>query len=105
MRQLVQLQTEADQFKALNAELVFVFREESKGVAGLKQIKQKHKTDFTLAIDPNKKSTKAYSPGRMEFDNYVIDSGGVIRGVVDGTKSDRATAAELIRILKQIENE
>jgi hypothetical protein len=40
----------------------------------------------------------------MEFDNYVIDSAGVIRGIVDGTKTDRATAKELIAILKEIEN-
>ncbi len=102
---MVQLQKQADQFKALNAELIFVFREESKGVDGLQLIKEKHDTDFTLAIDPDKESTKVYSPGKMEFDNYVIDAGGVVRGVIDGTKTDRAKAKELIQILEQIEND
>ncbi len=98
------MQKNADDFQALNAELVFVFREEAKGVEGLKIIKDKHATSYTLAIDPEKKSSKMYSSGKMEFDNYVIDTNGVIRGVVDGTKTDRATAKELITILKEIEN-
>lgn len=89
----------------MNAELVFVFREEGDGIEGLEKINKKHPTEFTLAIDPKGKATKEYSPGRMEFDNYVIDSSGTIRGVVDGTKTDRATAEELIRVLKQIESE
>ncbi len=102
MKQLVQLQQHADDFRALNAELIFVFREESKGVDGLKLIKEKHDTNFTLTVDLGKKNTQAYSPGKMEFDNYVIDSGGIIRGVIDGTKTDRAKADELLAVLKQI---
>ena len=105
MRQLVQLQEHADDFKNLNAELIFVFRKESDGVDGLKKIKEKHDSPFTLALDLNKKSSKAYSPARMTFDNYVIDSHGQVRGVVDGTLRDRATAEELIKILKQIQSE
>ena len=88
----------------LNTELVFVFREESKGAEGLKMIKDQHDTIFTLAVDPEKKSTKVYSSGKMEFDNYVIDSKGIVRGIVDGTLRDRATAAELTRILNEIED-
>jgi hypothetical protein len=41
----------------------------------------------------------------MTFDNYVIDSKGIVRGIIDGTLRDRATAEELIKILKEIEAE
>jgi peroxiredoxin len=103
MRQLVQLQGHADNFKSLNAELIFVFREEADGVDGLKKIKDQHPTSFTLALDPEKKSSRAYSPAKMTFNNYVIDTSGVVRGIVDGTLKDRATADELTRILKEIQ--
>lgn len=105
MRQLVQLQQHVDDFKELNAELIFVFREESEGVEGLKKIKEKHDTPFTLSLDLDKKSSQAYSPARMTFDNYVIDAKGNVRGIVDGTLRDRATAEELMKILKQIQSE
>ena len=105
MRQLVQLKEHAAEFKSLNAELIFIFREEGDGVDGLKKIKEKHKAPFTLAIDLNKKSSKAYSPARMTFDNYVVDSKGKVRGVIDGTLRDRATAEELKKVLKQIQSE
>jgi peroxiredoxin len=104
MRQLVQLQGQADDFKSLDAELIFVFREEADGVDGLRKIKRDHKTTFTLALDPDKKSSRAYSPEKMTFDNYVIDSQGVVRGIVDGTLRDRATAEELIKILKGLQS-
>ena len=104
MRQLVQLQQRADEFKKLNAEMLFVFREEQEGVDGLKKIKARTKTDFTLAIDFDKKSSKAYSTRRMTFDNYVIDSDGVVRAEIDGTLRDRATADELIKVLTEIES-
>lgn len=104
MKQLVQLQKDSADFKELNAELLFVFREESKGVEGLRLIQEKNNKKFTLAFDPKKKSTKMYSNGRMEFDNYVIDSKGIIRGVIDGTLRDRATANELKRVLKEIQD-
>ena len=102
MRQLVELQSHADDFKAANAELIFVFREESKGVEGLKIIKDKYKSDFTLAIDPNKQSSKAYSPKNRTFDNYVVSSDGKVRGIVDGTLRTRAKAEQLLEILKKI---
>ena len=105
MKQLVQLQEQAEDFKKLNAELVFVFREEADGVDGLKKIKEKHDPPFTLSLDMDKKSTKAYSPERMTFDNYVIDSKGNVRGIIDGTLRDRATAEELLKVLKQIQEE
>jgi peroxiredoxin len=104
MKQLVQLQDHAEDFKSLNAELIFVFREEADGVDGLKKIKEKHETAFTLALDNDKKSSTAYSPEKRTFDNYVIDTGGVVRGIVDGTLRDRATADELTKVLKEIQS-
>ena len=62
MKQLVQLQKNADDFKKLNTEMVFVFREERDGTDGLKKIKEKHKPTFTLSVDFQKESSKAYSP-------------------------------------------
>ena len=103
MRQLVQLQEYADDFQELNAELIFVFREESEGVEGLKKIKQKHNTPFRLGLDLEKKSSRPYRPEPMTFDNFVIDSGGTVRGIIDGTLRDRATAEQLIKVLKEIE--
>ena len=105
MRQLVQLQKHADDFKKLNAELVFVYREEKEGVDGLKKIKEKANPSYRLALDFEKKSSGAYSPEKMTFNNYVIDSQGTVRGIVDGTLRDRATAEELTKIFKEIESE
>ncbi len=105
MRQLVQLQEHADKFRSLGAELIFVFREEGEGVRGLKKIKAKYNTTFKLAVDKNAKSSGDYSPKRMTFDNFVIDSSGTVRGIVDGTLKDRATAEQLISHLKDIQSE
>jgi peroxiredoxin len=105
MRQLVELTKYADQFKTLNAELLFVFREESEGVEGLKKIKEKHDPPYRLMLDFEKNSSQAYSPGRMAFDDYVIDSSGKVRGIIDGNLRERATAEELLKLLKQIEEE
>ena len=104
MKQLVQLQEHADEFKELNAELIFVYREEEEGVDGLKKIKDNVNTTYRLALDFEKKSTGAYSPKKRTFDNYVIDSKGTVRGIVDGTLRDRATAEELTKIFKEIES-
>jgi peroxiredoxin len=105
MRQLVQLQEYAKDFKALNAEMLFVFREESEGVEGLEKIKKKQKTTYRLSVDLDKKSSKAYSPKKMTFDNFVVDSNGIVRGIIDGTLRDRATAEELMKVLKEINKE
>ncbi len=105
MRQLVQLHGHADEFKQLNCELVFIFREEREGIEGLQKIREKHGTDFRFGVDLNNKVTTAYSPEPMTFDNYVIDSEGIVRGIVAGTKTDRATAEELMKILKQIQDD
>ena len=103
MRQLGELQKHADEFKQLNAELIFIFREEDQGIEGLEKIRDRHKTEFTLALDPDRKATQRYSSGRMEFDNYVIRKDGTIAGIVDGTLRERATSEQLIRLLKEFE--
>lgn len=99
------MQKHASEFKDLNTELIFVYREESEGVAGLKKIQSKVDTDYHLCLDANKESAKTYSPKRGTFDNYVIDSRGIVRGIVDGTLRDRAKAEELMKILRKIEGE
>ena len=103
MKQLVQLQQHADEFKALNTELVFVFREEKEGSDGLKRIRDRTKTKFTLAVDLNKSSSRAYSPKKMTFDNFVIDRTGHVRAIIPGTLRERATAEVLLKNLKEIE--
>ena len=105
MAQLVQLNKHAKDFERLNTELIFVFREEREGVAGLKKIKDKHNPPYRLALDFDKKSSQAYSPKAMTFNNYVVDSSGIVRGVVAGTLTDRAKADELLRILNEIESQ
>lgn len=103
MRQLVQLQENAKQFADLNAELVFVFREEQEGTAGLQKILDRTKTEFTLAVDLDKESSGVYSPKKMTFNNFVIDKEGILRAEIDGTLRVRATAEQLIDTLKEIE--
>ena len=108
MRQLVELQQHADEFKALNCEMIYVYREESEGVDGLKKIKESRNPStppFRLTLDFEKKSSKAYSPERMTFDNYVIDSKGTVRAVIDGTLRNRAKAAQILAALKEIQKE
>jgi hypothetical protein len=97
------LQKQAGEFKKLNTELIFIFREERQGVKGLEAIKSRSKTTFTLAVDLRNKGTQAYSPKRMTFDNYVIDHAGIVQGIIAGTLKDRATAAELTKVLSKIE--
>ena len=104
MKQLVELKSQKESFNKLNTELIFVFREESLGVDGLKKIREKHDPPFTLALDYRKKSSAGYSPTPMTFHNYVIDSQGVIRHVIDGDLRRRAKPAALINALKAIES-
>lgn len=105
MRQLVELQKQAVDFKKLNAELVFVFREETGGAAALQKIKEKYQTDFTLTLDLEKKSSKAYSSKQRTFNNYVIDRDGIVAAEIDGTLRERATAEQLLKILKKLNAE
>lgn len=83
--------------------MIFVYREEREGPAGLKKIKDRTNTTYTLTVDLDKAETEAYSPKKMTFDNYVIDSTGRVRAIVPGTLRTRATAAQLLQHLKDIQ--
>jgi len=106
MRQLGELNKNgAKEFKELGVEVVAVFREEREGLAGLKKIKGRTKVDFTLALDTPSKATAAYSNGRKEFDNYVVDKNGVIQAVLDGSLRTRAQAVKLLEVVKAAESD
>ena len=103
MRQLGELNKNgSQQFKELGVEVVAVFREEREGLAGLKKIRDKTKVEFTLALDTPANATKAYSGGRKEFDNYLVDGTGVIRGVIDGSLKTRAQSEQLVKMIKSL---
>ena len=103
MAQLVQLQTEVgDLFEEHRANVIVVFREESDGQDGLKKVAAKTGTRFTLALDTDAKQTKRYSPGNQVHDSYVIDSKGVIRAILKGSRYDRAQADEFATALEQV---
>ncbi|MFK7734752.1 MAG: peroxiredoxin family protein [Pirellulaceae bacterium] len=104
MKQLGELQGKAAEFEKLNAELIFVFREEQQGVEGLKKIQKRVPTKYTLALDLNKKSSKVYSTRKMTFDNFVIDKDGKVAAIIDGSLRERATAKELLKILAELES-
>ena len=103
MKQLDELKSQKESFLKLNAELIFVFREELLGVDGLKKIREKHDPRFTLALDFKKKSSVGYSRVPMTFDNDVIDSAGVIRLVIEGDLRQRAKTTALVNALKAIQ--
>lgn len=102
MRQLGQLQERAEEFKKLDAEMVFVFREEALGIEGLKKIRDSQKTKFVLVLDQDKKTSGAYSPEKGTFNNYVISKSGKVAAIIDGTLRERATADELAKVLKEL---
>ncbi len=99
MRQLGELKNHTEQFSAQGTEVIAVFREEKEGVAGLQKIQDRMEVDFTLCLDTGTKKTSRYSPGKMEFTSYVVDSGGVIRGVITGDLRNRANAKQLLEVL------
>lgn len=103
MRQLGQLQKHAEDFKKLDAELIFVFREEQGGVEALKKIQERFDTEFILSLDLGKESSKAYSTKKMTFDNFVLDKEGKIVAVIDGTLRERATADQIVKVLEELE--
>lgn len=102
MGQLVKLQERADEFRALDTEVIVVFREERDGIEGLKKTREKTKTTFRLGLDLNKDATAVWSSKQGQFANYVVDRHGIVRGMVDGDLRDRATADELLQILKTV---
>ena len=106
MRQLGELtKNGADEFQELGVEVVAVFREEKEGLAGLEKVKAKTKAPFTLALDTPATATAGYSNGRKEFDNYIIDNKGVIRGIIDGSLKSRARSSKLLEIVKSVESD
>ncbi len=105
MRQLVELTKHAERFAEINVEVIAVFREEKEGVAGLEKIKEKTKTPFTLCLDTGAEQTAVYSPGRMEFDNYIVDSKGKLVGKIDGNLRRRAKSKQLFALLQKLSEE
>ncbi len=104
MAQLVQLQENVgDLIKKHNTNVLVVFREESEGQEGLKKVVEQTKTEFMLALDTNAEETKRYSPGKMDHDSYIIDSEGVIRAILAGTRYDRAQPDEFAKALTDME--
>ena len=101
MRQLVELKKNAGKFASKNVEVIAVFREESEGEAGLQKIKDNTKVDFTLALDTGAKQTAKYSPGKMEFTSYVINSQGTIVGTIEGDLRNRAKSKQLLKLVDQ----
>ncbi len=104
MQQLVEFQQHAETYKRLNAELVFVFREESLGINGLNKVKAEDGTTYTLALDHEKTKSASYSPKPMTFDSYVINSDGIVEKVVPGNLRKRADGGVLIDAFKVIES-
>lgn len=102
MRQLGELKRNADKFKAANAEIIAIFREEKDGLDGLKKIKEKTKVSFTLGIDTPAKATSKYSNGAKVFTAYVIDKNGKIQGIVPGDLRNRAKSKQILDIVAKI---
>ena len=100
MRQLVELQENYEVIQQHDAEVIVVFREDQEEEAGLQKSRQNSGAEFPLLSDLNKESSGAYSSDG--FQTYVIDSEGVIRAVLDGTKSDRPMADEILSQLAQL---
>lgn len=103
MRQLVQLNQKAADFKKLNTEVVFVFREERDEVDGLKKIREKRRTKFFLLTDLASQKTAAYSGKRGQYATYILDKKGMVKEILDGTKPKRPGAEPILTILKEME--
>lgn len=100
MSQLVELRNNSKKdFEKHNVEVIAIFREEKEGQTGLKKIQKRAKTEFTLALDLDKKKTGRYSPKRRTFDNYVIDKSGKIIAIIDGTLRVRGKFKQIADIL------
>lgn len=104
MTQLVELGKNKEKFAKAGTEIIAVFREEAKGVDGLKKIKEKTGTTFNLALDNGNKKTGRYSSGNKEFTGYVIDSDRVIRKIIKGSLKSRAKSAELLKAIEAATN-
>jgi len=100
MGQLAKLRKHEEQLEKFGANVMLVFREEKLGVEGLKKIKEKNPCDFTLVSDYGAKATAGYSTGG--FTTYVVDQDGVIRAVLEGTKTNRPTAEKIVAAVEDV---
>jgi hypothetical protein len=65
-------------------------------------IKTRSGVEFTLCLDKGAEKTSSYSPGKMQFANYVVDKSGVICGIIDGDLRNRAKAEQLLEIVASL---
>ena len=88
MKQLVQLQKNKAEFDKMGIQMIAVFREEKKGIAGTK--KASTKSGFSpILLDTPLDKTKAYS--QKDFTTYLIGKDGTIKAELSGTKTKRPT--------------
>ena len=96
----MQLQKSADEFKALNVEILSVHREEKEGVAGLKKTAKKTQASYHLSSDLGNMSTGAWSKGG--FHSYLVHKDGTLVAELKGKKFDRPTAEEILAKAKEV---
>ena len=101
MRQLGELNKNADSFSKAGVDVIAIFREEAKGVAGLDMIKEKTKTEYRLALDNGNKQTGRFAPGRKDFSSYVVNREGVITKIIEGDLRNRAKSNELLEAVAE----
>lgn len=100
MKQLVQLRGVADKIEQLGAKVVVVQREDKLRGDGLKRTASGTKVPFLLLDDFGSKNTAGYSQG--SFTTYLIDSKGVVRKILSGTKTKRPPSEAIVAGLKEI---
>ncbi len=100
MKQLVQLRKVSDQITKLNATVVVVQREDKLRREGLKKTAENTKTDFVYLDDYGSKATANYGSGA--FNVYIIDSGGFLRNILAGTKTNRPSAEKVVARLNEL---
>ena len=104
LKQLLELRRNVKKLEAANARVVVVFREEAKGIDGLKIMKKRAKVDFTFAIDNDKQQTASYSPGDKEYSTYVINKSGRIEGIIKGDTKNRAKSQRILDTIAGLES-
>ena len=77
-----------------DTEIIAVFREESEGEKGLVMSTENTRATFPLLLDKDAEKTKAYSPDG--FDTYLIDKQGKVRSIIQGVKTKRPSAQEIL---------
>ena len=102
MAQLGKLHESYEQFQDLNCEVIVVFREEADGADGLAQSREKSGAEFPLLLDPQSEATAAYS--QEGFNTYIIDSEGIVRAVLTGTKEIRPGPEEILAELEELDD-